>query len=213
MIVTLKEKIAQCYLIPVVVIDDANKAVDTAQALLAGGVNVMEITLRTEAGLKAIQNVNNVCPGIITGAGTVLSLDKCKEAVSRGASFIVSPGFDPEIVDYCLNNHIPVFPGCVTPTEISAAMKAGLDVVKFFPAQVYGGISAIKAISAPFSNIKFIPTGGVDNDNLSQYVIPQVFAVGGAWLCDRKHINNGDFKAITAACETAVKIVKQELSK
>jgi 2-dehydro-3-deoxyphosphogluconate aldolase/(4S)-4-hydroxy-2-oxoglutarate aldolase len=209
MIVTLKEKISECYLIPVVVMDDAQKAIDTAHALLAGGVNVMEITLRTEDGLKAIEHAANSCPQIITGAGTVLSLDKCKEAISRGASFIVSPGFDPEIVEYCVKNNVPIFPGCVTPTEITAARKAGIDVVKFFPAQVYGGISAIKAISAPFSGIKFIPTGGVDNDNLTQYIIPQVFAIGGAWLCERKHINNGDFKAITTACETAVNIVKR----
>jgi len=212
MIAKIKEKIAEGYLIPVVVIDDADKAGDTAKALIAGGVNVMEITLRTDAGLKAIENARQTCPDIIVGAGTVLSLDKCKEAISRGASFIVSPGFDPAIVEYCVKNNMPVYPGCVTPTEITAAINAGLDVVKFFPAQVYGGIAAIKAISAPFSDVKFIPTGGVDNGNLAQYVIPQVFAVGGGWLCDRKQINSGDFKAITTACETAVKIVKQTRS-
>ena len=209
MIANLKEKISDCYLIPVVVIDDAKNAVDTAGALLAGGVTVMEITLRTEAGLKAIENVSKNCPDIIVGAGTVLSLEKCKDAISAGASFIVSPGFDPEIVDYCIKNNMPIYPGCVTPSEITIAMKAGIDVIKFFPAQVYGGINAIKAISAPFPGIKFVPTGGVDNSNLAQYVIPQVFAVGGAWLCDRKHISTGDYKAITAACETARGIIKQ----
>jgi len=205
----LKEKVTETYLIPVVVIDDAAKAGDTAKALITGGVNIMEITLRTEAGLQAIENAKLACPDLIVGAGTVLSLDKCKEAISRGAGFVVSPGFDPVIVDYCQKNNVPIFPGCVTPTEITAAINSGVDVVKFFPAQVYGGIAAIKAISAPFGKVKFIPTGGVDNSNLAQYVIPQVFAVGGAWLCDRKHINSGDFQAITAACQTAVKIVKE----
>ena len=209
MIANLIEKISDCYLIPVVVIDDAKNAVDTANALLAGGVNVMEITLRTDAGLQAIENVSKGCPDITVGAGTVLSLDKCKDAVSAGASFIVSPGFDPEIVEYCLKNNIPIFPGCVTPTEITTAMKAGIKIVKFFPAQIYGGINAIKAISAPFANIKFIPTGGVDNSNLALFIIPQVFAVGGAWLCDRKHINSGEYHIITEVCQAAVKIVKE----
>jgi 2-dehydro-3-deoxyphosphogluconate aldolase/(4S)-4-hydroxy-2-oxoglutarate aldolase len=206
---TIIEKIAETYLIPVVVIDDADKTGDTARALSAGGVKVMEITLRTEAGLKAIENAAKSTADILVGAGTVLSLDKCKEAISRGASFIVSPGFDHEIVEYCQKNNVPVFPGCVTPTEITAAYKTGLEAVKFFPANVYGGAAAIKALSGPFPGIKFIPTGGVDNANLAEFVIPQVFAVGGGWLCDRKHINAGNFEAITAACEAAVKIVNQ----
>jgi 2-dehydro-3-deoxyphosphogluconate aldolase/(4S)-4-hydroxy-2-oxoglutarate aldolase len=146
---------------------------------------------------------------IVVGAGTVLSLDKCKEAISRGAGFVVSPGFDQEIVDYCIKNNVPVFPGCVTPTEITAAYKTGLKVLKFFPANVYGGLAAIKALSGPFPDVKFIPTGGVDNSNLAEFIIPQVFAVGGGWLCDRKHINAGNFGAITEVCTAAVKIVNQ----
>jgi 2-dehydro-3-deoxyphosphogluconate aldolase/(4S)-4-hydroxy-2-oxoglutarate aldolase len=206
---TIREKIAEVYLIPVVVMDDANRAVDTAKALMAGGVGIMEITLRTEAGLAAIANVAQACPGILLGGGTVLTLDKCREAISRGASFIVSPGYDPEIVDYCLNNNIAVFPGCVTPTEITAAVNAGLDVLKFFPAQVYGGIKAIKALSGPFPRLKFIPTGGVDAANLAEYVVPQVFAVGGGWLCERKAINDGNYDAITKTCAQSVGIVKK----
>ena len=206
---TVKERIAECFLIPVVVIDDAAKAGDTAQALLAGGVGVMEVTLRTEAGLKVIENVAKSCPDLVIGAGTVLSLAQCKEAISRGASFIVSPGYDGEIVDYCLKNNMPVFPGCVTPTEITVAIKAGLDAVKFFPANVYGGLAAIKALSAPFPKIKFIPTGGVDGKNLADFILPQVLAVGGSWICDRKAINEGNFQAITDACKAAVKIVSE----
>ena len=209
----VKEKIAESFLIPVVVIDDADKAGDTAKALLAGGIKVMEITLRTAAGLKAIENARSACPDLLVGAGTVLSMDKCKEAISRGAAFIVSPGYDHEIVEYCVKNNVAVFPGCVTPTEITAAMKAGLEIVKFFPANVYGGLAAIKALSGPFPGIKFIPTGGVDNENLAQFVVPQVFAIGGGWICDRKHINAGNFSAITAACGAALKIVSQAREK
>jgi len=210
---TIKEKIAECFLVPVVVIDEAEKAKDTAQALLAGGVKVMEVTLRTEAGLKVIENVVKSCPDILIGAGTVLSLAQCKDAISRGASFIVSPGYDTEIVDYCLKNNMPVFPGCVTPTEITVAYKAGLEVLKFFPANVYGGLAAIKALSAPFTKIKFIPTGGVDNKNLADFVIPQVLAVGGSWICDRKAIKEGNFQAITDACKAAIKIVSEARAK
>ena len=204
---TVKERIAESFLIPVVVIDNADKALNTAESLLSGGVDVMEVTLRTTAGMEVIEAVAKSYPDLLTGAGTVLSLAQCKEAVSRGAAFIVSPGYDGEIVDYCLKNKIAVFPGCVTPTEITAACKAGLDIVKFFPANVYGGLAAIKALSAPFTQMKFIPTGGVDNKNLADFVIPQVIAVGGSWICDRKAITEGNFKAITDACKTAMKIV------
>jgi len=210
---TIKEKIAECFIIPVVVIDDAGRAENTAQALLAGGVKIMEVTLRTEAGLKVIENVAKSCPDLLIGAGTVLSLAQCKEAISRGASFIVSPGYDEEIVEHCLKNNMPVFPGCVTPTEITVAVKAGLDVVKFFPANVYGGLAGIKALSAPFPKIKFIPTGGVDGKNLADFILPQVLAVGGSWVCDRKAISEGKYEAITAACKDAMKIVSEARAK
>jgi 2-dehydro-3-deoxyphosphogluconate aldolase/(4S)-4-hydroxy-2-oxoglutarate aldolase len=207
-VMTAWEKIGAAYLVPVTVIDDAARAVDAAKALAAGGIDVMEITLRTDAGLPSIEAVVKNCPGILAGAGTVLSLKACREAVARGAAFVVSPGFDPEIAAYCQKNNVAVFPGCVTPTEISAAMKAGLDVVKFFPANVYGGVKAIKALAGPFPHIRFVPTGGVDLSNLADFVIPQVFAVGGGWLCDRKAINAGDYEAITKTCMESVEIVK-----
>ena len=206
---TIKERIADAYLIPVVVIDSADKAEDTARALLSGGIKVMEITLRTEEGLKSIEKVSRSFPDLLVGAGTVINLEQCREALSRGAAFIVSPGYNEEVVEHCLGHNVPVFPGCVTPTEITAAVKAGLDVVKFFPAQLYGGVAGIKALSGPFPHIKFMPTGGIDNESLTDYIIPQVLAVGGGWLCERKHINAGDFKAITLACESALKIVNK----
>lgn len=207
---TIMERIHATYLVPVVVMDDAARAVDTARALLAGGVDVMEITLRTPAGLDAIEAVAKNVPEMLVGAGTVLSLDKCRQAVQRGAKFIVSPGYDPGIVDWCVANGVDVLPGCVTPTEITAAMNAGLSVVKFFPASVYGGLKAIKALSGPFQGIRFVPTGGVGPANLAEFVTPAVFAVGGGWLCEKGAINSGDWAAITEACRQSVAVVREQ---
>ena len=206
---TVLEKLSESFLIPVTVIDDSLRAADTAKALMAGGIKVMEITLRTEAALDSIKKAVKACPDMVIGGGTVLSTDQCREAVSCGASFIVSPGFDPEIVDYCLKHNVPVFPGCVTPTEINLALKMGLAIVKYFPAGIYGGAAAIKALSGPFPGIKFIPTGGIDLNNMDEYLIPQVFAIGGGWLCDRKAINEGDYKGITRICRLSLEKIKK----
>ena len=196
--------------IPVVVLDDTAKALTTANALLAGGVSVMEITFRTAAAADSIKAVSENCPEMLVGAGTVVTLDQCKQALECGAKFIVSPGFDPEVVSWCVERNIPITPGCVTPTEIMAAMKLGLNVVKFFPAGVYGGLKAMKALSAPFGGIEFIPTGGVDAKNLKEYLeAPFVHAVGGSWLCPKKEIATGNFDAITALCKEASQIVKE----
>ena len=197
-------------LVPVVVIDDAEDAVPTAEALKAGGVPIMEITLRTKAGIAAIENVVKDVPDILVGAGTVLTMEQAEKAIAIGSKFVVLPGFDAEIVSYCIDKGVPVFPGCVTPTEIMAAMKLGLDVLKFFPANVYGGIKAIKALSGPFPEVRFMPTGGADLNNLKDFLIPQVLAVGGGWLCARSDIKEKNFDAITKACAESVKIVKGE---
>ena len=196
--------------IPVVVLDDTAKALTTANALLAGGVSVMEIAFRTAAAADSIKTVSENCPEMLVGAGTVVTLDQCKQALECGAKFIVSPGFDPEVVSWCVERNIPITPGCVTPTEIMAAMELGLNVVKFFPAGVYGGLKAMKALSAPFGGIKFIPTGGVDAKNLKEYLeAPFVHAVGGSWLCPKKEIAAGNFDAVTALCREASEIVKE----
>ena len=196
--------------IPVVVLDDTAKALTTANALLAGGVDVMEITFRTAAAADSIKAVSENCPEMFVGAGTVVTLDQCKKALECGAKFIVSPGFDPEVVSWCVEQNVPITPGCVTPTEIMAAMKLGLNVVKFFPAGVYGGLKAMKSLSAPFGGVKFIPTGGVDAKNLKEYLeAPFVHAVGGSWLCPKKEIAVGNFDAITALCREASEIVKE----
>ena len=159
-------------LIPVVVIEDTATAVDTARALLAGGVDVMEITMRTEAGLEAIKLVCEACPDMLVGAGTVLTMEQCTAAIQNGAKFIVSPGYDPEIVEYCVDQRVDICPGCVTPTEITAGIKAGLTVLKFFPANIYGGLKAIKSLRGPFPMVRFIPTGGVSLANLSDFNDP-----------------------------------------
>lgn len=194
--------------VPVVVLDRAENAVATAQALLRGGVDVMEITFRTTAAADAISAVVENCPDMLVGAGTVVTLDQCKLAVARGAKFIVSPGFDPEIVAWCVENGVAVTPGCVTPTEIMAAMKLGLKVVKFFPSGIYGGLKAMKALAAPFGSIKFIPTGGVNAENLAEYAsVPFVHAIGGSWLCPKADIAQRNFDHIAQLCAEARKII------
>ena len=196
--------------VPVVVLDRAEDAVPTARALLAGGVDVMEITFRTEAAAASIRAVAEACPEMLVGAGTVITLEQCRQAVACGARFIVAPGFDAEVVRWCVEQDVAVTPGCVTPTEIMAAMKLGLRVVKFFPAGIYGGLKAMKALSAPFGGVRFIPTGGVDAHNLGEYLsAPFVHAVGGSWLCPNAEIAAGHFEQITARCREASGIVRE----
>ena len=195
---TTKERIYNCGIVPVVVLNSVEDAVPTARALLAGGITVMEITLRTSAGLDSIHQVACNCPETLVGAGTVLTMDDCMACIEAGAKFIVSPGLNEEIVKYCLEHNILPIPGCVTPTEITKAMGYGLDLLKFFPANIYGGIAALKALSGPFPYLKFIPTGGVDQENLAEFIsTPNVFAVGGSWVCAKADIANHEFEKIS----------------
>ena len=201
---TVMERLANAGLVPVVVIENAKDAIPTANAMVAGGVDVMEITFRTAAAPDAIRAVAENCPDMLVGAGTIITLEQCKKAVENGAKFIVSPGFNQEVVAWCVANDIAVCPGCVTPTEIMAAMMEGLKVVKFFPANVYGGLNAMKNLSAPFGGIKFIPTGGVNAQNIGEYITaPFVYAVGGSWVCPKADITAGNFEKITALCAEA----------
>ena len=198
------DRLHGCGVVPVVVLDDVKDAVATAKALLAGGVDVMEITFRTAAAADSIKAVAESCPDMLVGAGTVITLDQCKKAVECGAKFIVSPGFDEEVVRWCVERSVPITPGCVTPSEIMAAMKLGLTVVKFFPAGVYGGLSAMKALSGPFGGIKFIPTGGVNSHNIGEFIAaPFIHAVGGSWVCPKADIAAGNFERITELCKQA----------
>ena len=198
------EKLAACGVVPVVVIEHAQDAVPTAEAMVAGGINVMEITFRTAAAADAIKAVSQQCPDMLVGAGTVITLEQCKTAVECGAKFIVAPGYDDDVVSWCVENNIPVTPGCVTPTEIMAAMKHGLKVMKFFPATVYGGLGALKALAGPFGGVKFIPTGGVSAANLAEFIkSPYIHAVGGSWVCPKAEISAHNFEKITALCREA----------
>ena len=203
---TVLERLAQAGVVPVVVLEDAKDAIPVAKAMLAGGVDVMEITFRTAVAADSIKAVAESCPEMLVGAGTVLNLTQCKLAVEMGAKFIVSPGFDAEVVDWCIANNIPVTPGCVTPTEITAAVNRGLKVIKFFPANVYGGLNAMKNLSAPFVGIKFLPTGGVNAANIKEYIdAPFIHAVGGSWVCPKDAVKAGDWDKITALCTEARK--------
>lgn len=194
--------------VPVVVIENSKDAVPAANAMLAGGVDIMEITLRTDAGLDSIRSVAAQCPDVLVGAGTVLTLEQCKQCVEAGAKFIVSPGFNKSIVEWCLENDVAVVPGCVTPTEITVALEMGLKILKFFPANVYGGLSAMKALAATFGDVKFIPTGGVGVQNLDEFITaPFIHAVGGSWICKKDDIASGEFEKITALCAEATRIV------
>lgn len=191
--------------VPVVVLDNPKDAVPTARALLAGGIDVMEITLRTAAAMDSIRAVAQEVPEMLVGAGTVITLEQAQAVVEAGAQFVVSPGFNEEMVRWCVENGVTVTPGCVTPTEIMAALALGVDVVKFFPANVYGGLTAMKGLSAPFGGVKFIPTGGVNGQNIGEYAAaPYVHTVGGSWVCTKADIAAGNFDKITALCQEAV---------
>ena len=204
------ERMKRCGIVPVVVLENADDAVDTARAMLKGGVDVMEITFRTAAAPESIRRVAREVPDMLVGAGTVVTLDQCKQAVACGAKFIVSPGFDEEVVAWCCENHIPVTPGCVTPTEIMAALKFDLKVLKFFPANVYGGLSALKALSGPFGGVKFIPTGGVGPENLSDFAVSStVHAVGGSWVCPKGDITAHNFEKIETLCREARQVIEE----
>lgn len=165
---TLEEKFYDYAVIPVVVLNDAKDAIPLADALVEGGLSCAEVTFRTEAAEESIRLMCGKYPEMLVGAGTVLTIEQVERAVGAGAKFIVSPGFDPEIVDYCLEKKIPVLPGCVTPSEIAQAVKRGLKTVKFFPAEQSGGVSMLKAMAAPYTMLKFMPTGGINKENLKE---------------------------------------------
>ncbi len=210
---TFSEKVFATGIVPVVVLNNVEDALPLSKALLKGGIDFMEITFRTECAADCIEVISREVPEMTVGAGTVLNVSQARLAVGKGAKFIVSPGLDEETVRWCLDNDIPVVPGTVTPTEIMKAISLGLKVVKFFPADVYGGIKAIKALSAPFGQIKFLPTGGVSESNLGEFIgNKSVAAVGGSWVCKKDDILNHDWDKITALSSNAIKIIKETRS-
>lgn len=208
---SILDRFSNAGVVPVVVLDHAEDAIPTAKAMVAGGIDVMEITFRTACAPEAIRAVAENCPEMLVGAGTIVNLDQAKLAVRMGAKFIVSPGFDEEVVRWCVEQGIAVCPGCVTPTEIMAARKCGLKIVKFFPANVYGGLKALKSLAAPFVDMKFLPTGGVSNDNIKEFIdTPFIHAVGGSWVCPKADIAAGNWEKITNLCLGARKAAKGE---
>lgn len=196
-------------IIPVVAIEDAATAVPLGQALLDGGLPCAEITFRTAAAGDAIQSMRAAHPAILVGAGTVLTVDQAKQAKASGAKFIVTPGFDACVVDWCLANDMPITPGVMTPTDINQALAKGLHTLKFFPAEAAGGIKALKAIGGPYVGVRFIPTGGINADNLANYLrLPMVHACGGSFMVEKQLLTTGQFDVITQLVATAVAIVK-----
>lgn len=204
------ERIYQSGIIPVVKVNDAQKAVPLAQALLAGGFSVMEITFRTAAAEEAIKQVKAAFPELLLLAGTVINPELAQKAIDSGAQALVSPGFNTETVRLALSKGIPIFPGVATPSEVEKALMEGLTVLKLFPASVLGGTALLQSMKGPFPGVRFIPTGGITSQNVAEYLMQKnVLAVGGTWLTPEDCINNNDWKAIEEKCRAAQLIVRQ----
>lgn len=203
------EQFAACGIVPVVVLEEAAQALPVAQALLAGGINVMEITFRTAAAKESIATVAREMPEMMVGAGTVINLRQLEEAAQAGAQFIVSPGSSAELIEASLERQLAIVPGVATPSEIMIGLELGLKVFKFFPAETYGGLKAIKALSGPFPQIRFIPTGGIRQDNAGEYLKnPGIIAVGGSWMVSADLIRSGRFDEITERSRMAVELAR-----
>jgi 2-dehydro-3-deoxyphosphogluconate aldolase/(4S)-4-hydroxy-2-oxoglutarate aldolase len=199
------EQFQKLGIIPVVVIDDAKDAVPLAKALCEGGLPVAEVTFRTDAAEEAIRLMAEACPEMLVGAGTVLTTEQVDRAVAAGSKFIVSPGLNPKVVKYCQEKNVPITPGTARPTDIEMALELGLDVVKFFPAEQNGGLAMIKAMAAPYTKVKFMPTGGINAKNLKSYLdFDKIIACGGSWMVPKDLVAAGDFEAIKNLTREAV---------
>lgn len=196
-------------IIPVVVLDDAKDARPLADALVAGGLPCAEVTFRTEAAEECIRIMADAYPDMLIGAGTVLTIEQVDRAVNAGAKFIVSPGLNPKVVQYCVDNNIVITPGCANPSDVEQAIEFGLDVVKFFPAEQAGGLNYIKAIAAPYVGVKFMPTGGINPVNVKDYLaFDRIIACGGSWMVSGELVREGKFAEITERTREAVDLVK-----
>lgn len=203
------EKLGQFGIVPVVVLEDAKDAAPLAKALCDGGLACAEVTFRTDAAEESIRIMTKEFPEMVVGAGTVLTTEQVDRAVEAGAQFIVSPGLNPKVVKYCQEKNVPVTPGVVTPGEIEKALELGLDVVKFFPAEPSGGLPMIKAVAAAYTTLKFMPTGGINPQNMTEYLkYEKIFACGGSWMVKGNLVKEGAFDKITALTKEAVDLVK-----
>jgi 2-dehydro-3-deoxyphosphogluconate aldolase/(4S)-4-hydroxy-2-oxoglutarate aldolase len=205
------EALCQIGVVPVIAIDRADDAVPLARALLAGGIGCAEITFRTAAAAEAIRRLTGEVREMLAGAGTVLTVQQAEQAALAGAQYIVSPGFDAAVVDWCQEHHVPALPGVATPTEINMALARGVKILKFFPAEEFGGVRMLKALYGPYPEVRFIPTGGIRAHNLAEYLaLPNVAACGGSWMATSRMIAEGQFEEIARLSTEARAIVRRE---
>ena len=208
------EKIQELGIVPVVVLNDAKDAAPLAQALCNGGLPCAEVTFRTDAAEEAIRIMSEQFPDMLIGAGTVITTEQVDRAVAAGAKFIVSPGLNPRIVKYCVEKGILITPGCTNPSDIEQAIENGLEVVKFFPAEPAGGLKMIKAMAAPYVGMKFMPTGGINQNNVRDYLAyDRIVACGGSWMVKGDLVDAGEFDKIEELTKEAVEIVKESRGK
>lgn len=208
------KKIHKTGIVPVVVLEDAKDAEVLAQALCAGGLFCAEVTFRTEAAAESIRIMSEKFPEMLLGAGTVLTTEQVDRAIEAGAKFIVSPGLNPRIMRYCTEKGVLILPGCSTPSDIEQALECGLKTVKFFPAEPAGGLKMIKALAAPYTEIQFMPTGGIDAGNVREYLAyERILACGGSWMVKKELIKAGKFAEISKLTREAVEIVKESRGK
>jgi len=206
------KKLQELRLIPVVTIENSENAIPLGQALIEAGLPIIEITFRTLAAEQSISVLSKNMSHIFVGAGTVLTIEQIKKAVNAGAQFIVTPGFNPKIIDYCLSNKILIIPGVNTPTMVEWALDRGLKVVKFFPANLSGGTKMLKSLAGPYPEMKFVPTGGINNESLVDYLkLSNVLACGGSWIVKKDLISTGQFEEIKKLTETAISLINLEI--
>ena len=204
------ERLGKIGIVPVLVLEDAKDANNLGRALMEGGLPCAEVTFRTEAAEESIRILSRTYPEMLLGAGTVLTIEQVDRAVKAGASFIVSPGTNPEVVEYCVKKNIPIVPGTCTPSNVETCLEYGLELVKFFPAEPCGGLDFIKAIAAPYTGVKFMPTGGINAGNVKEYLkYDRILACGGSWMVKKDLIKAGDFDTIKELTQEAAAIVKE----
>jgi len=203
------EKFKEFKIIPVTTINNLNDAIPLGKALIEAGLPVIEVTFRTETAAESMKKLTKDLPNLFVGAGTVLKIEQVKKAVNAGAQFIVTPGFNPKVVDYCVEQKIPIIPGVNTPTMVEWALERGVKVVKFFPADLSGGPKMLKSLAGPYPDMKFMPTGGINNDSLNKYLeLPNVIACGGSWIVRKDLISEGKFEEIKKLTKDALSLIK-----
>ncbi len=202
------EEISKIGIVPVIALDDVKDAEPLAKALIEGGLPCAEVTFRTKAAEESIKIMSSKFPELLVGAGTVLTIEQADKAVAAGAKFIVSPGFNPKVVKHCIEKDIPVTPGCSSPSDVEQAIELGLEVVKFFPAEAAGGLNMIKSMAAPYVNMKFMPTGGINEKNVTSYLdFDKVIACGGSWMVNKDMVKAGDFESIKKLTKKSLEVM------